>query len=559
MNALLWAIIVVIWLISGYKIYGRFIDQRLVEPDDHKQTPAHSKNDGVDYSPAKTSLLFGHHFSSIAGAGPIVGPLLGVMYFGWLAASLWIAIGSVFIGAVHDYLSLMVSVRNGGSSIADVAQLTLGKRSKTIFAVFLWLTLLLVIAIFGIVTAKTFVSQPEIVIPTFGLIFVAMVFGTLVYKRGVNIVVGTIVAIGMLALLLYIGNKFPVILPDKILGMSSAIFWFWVLMIYALFASILPVWFLLQPRDYLSTSMLFIGLGLGYLGLVLTRPVMNAPSFVSFTSAKGDPLWPMLMVIIACGAVSGFHSLVSGGTSSKQLDKERKGKIIGYGAMITEAVLAILVVTIAAGALIWDPSAVKSEFGYQYLMGAGGGPIVAFATGYGKFLSSIPGFTMVAGVFIGMLMLNAFVITTLDTSTRLARFLIGELFGFKGLGNRWTATIITILLAAYLGASGSYSQIWPVFGATNQLVAALALIVVSSYLVGIRKPRIYTVIPAIFMLVTTIAALIYQMVGFFGEQQYVLGVLSIILTLLALFIAYEARGILLFIQSEKIKRLTESH
>ncbi len=550
MNALIWAIIVLIWLFLGYKIYGRFIESRLVEPDDSKATPAHSKRDGVDFSPAKTPLLFGHHFSSIAGAGPIVGPLIGVMYFGWLAASVWIAVGSVLIGAVHDYLSLMISVRNGGNSIAEVAQLTLGKRSKNVFAIFLWLALVLVVAIFGIVTANTFVSQPQIVIPTFGLILVAMVFGYLVYRMEVNLIIGTLVAIGLLALLIWIGELTPVALPSSVLGMEPVTFWFWILMIYALFASILPVWFLLQPRDYLSTWLLFIGLGLGYLGLIIAHPSINAPPFVSFTSAKG-PLWPMLFVLIACGAVSGFHSLVSGGTSSKQLDTEKKGRLVGYGAMITEAVLAILVVCIAASTLVWDPSSAKSTFGYQYLMGAGGGPIIAFASGYGKMVSSIPGMTLVAGMFIGMLMLNAFVITTLDTSTRLARFLIGELTGFKGIGNRWIAAIITILFAAYLGASGSYKTIWPVFGATNQLVAALALIVISSYLVGVKKPRIYTVIPAIFMLVTTIADLIYQMIGFFESSEVFLGVLSVVLVVLAIFITFEARAVLLFVRAHK--------
>lgn len=557
MNSLLWALIILIWLFAGYRIYGRFIEKRLVGPREDRQTPAYSKRDGVDYSPAKTPLLFGHHFSSIAGAGPIIGPLIGVMYFGWLAASLWIAVGSVFIGAVHDYLSLMASVRNGGSSIADLAQLTLGKTSKTVFAVFLWLTLVLVVAIFGIVTAQTFVTQPQIVIPTFGLIVVAMVFGTLVYRRGANVIAGTAVSIFLLGLLIWLGDILPVALPDVVLGMSSTTFWFWTLMVYALFASVLPVWFLLQPRDYLSTWMLIIGLGLGYIGLVIAHPRINAPAFVSFVSSKGDPLWPMLFVIVACGAVSGFHSLVSGGTSSKQLVSEKKGLIVGYGAMIMEAVLAIMVVCIAAGSLIWDPGAAKSEFGYQYLMGAGGGPIVAFGTGYGRMISALPGMTLMAGMFIGMLMLNAFVITTLDTSTRLARFIIGELADNKGIGNRWIATLITIAAAGYMGASGSYKTIWPVFGATNQLVAALALIIISSYLIGVRKPRIYTVIPALFMLVTTIGALIYQMIGFFESGDLVLGILSIILTGLALFITYEARAVLLFIKAEKFKLIEE--
>lgn len=561
MNSLLWVTIIVSWLIIGYKIYGKFIERRLVEPDDTKPTPAHSNYDGVDYSPAKIPLLFGHHFSSIAGAGPIVGPFIGVMYFGWLASSLWIAFGSVFIGAVHDYLALMISVRSNGRSISETAQQTLGKLSRSIFATFLWLALVLVLAIFAVVAAQTFIARPGIVIPTFGLIIVAILFGYTIYRLKWPIPVGTVLALCLVALLLYVGEKVPVSLQnvvfikfigDSLFLLSAIDFWFCILMIYCLFASTIPVWILLQPRDYISSWLLYIGIGLGFLGLIVSHPHMDAPAVVSFSSKEG-PMWPMLFVLIACGAVSGFHSLVSGGTSSKQLDREKQGLTIGYGAMITEAMLAILVVAIAAGALVWDPSAVKSEFGYQYLMGAGGGPIVAFSRGFGRMLSSLPILTLVAGIYIGMLMLNAFVITTLDTATRLARFIFVESLGgkFKLFGNRYIVTVITVLAAVFLGTSGGYKTIWPVFGAANQLVAALALIVISAYLVGIRKPRIYTVIPALFMIATTLGALIYQMIGFIQQGNITLATLSILLVGLALFVIYEARAVLLFMKNGK--------
>lgn len=544
MNTLILAAILILWLFLGYKIYGSFIEKKVLEIDNTRQTPALELTDGIDYSPAKRPLLFGHHFSSIAGAGPILGPLLGVLYFGWLGALLWVAVGSIFLGAVHDYTSLMTSVRNKGTSLGDISEKTLGKRTKIIFSVFLWLSLALVIAVFAVVASKTLVSQPEIVIPTFGVVFLAMIFGWLIYRKGISIFAGTLVSLVCLFFLIYLGNLLPVELPSKILGLSSENFWFFILIIYSLFASSLPVWFLLQPRDYISTWILFLGLGLGYLGLIGFQPTLNAPAFVSFTS-RGGPLWPMLFVIIACGAISGFHSIVAGGTTSKQLPNEASGKLIGYGGMVTEAALAGLVIFIAAAALAWDPSGTESQFGFQYLMNSGD-PINAFATGYGRIVSSLPTITFLYGTFFGMVMLNAFVLTTLDTGTRLGRFIFSELLGKEArvFKNRWIASAIILVFAALMGATEGYKAIWPVFGASNQLVAALALIVVSSYLVAVRRPKKYTLYPAYFMLLTTLAALVYQGIRFFREESFLLASVSVLLIVLALVIVYEARSIL---------------
>jgi carbon starvation protein len=545
MNTLIFAFVLILWLYLGYRIYGNFIEKRVVQADKDRITPARELNDGIDYSPAKKIVLFGHHFSSIAGAGPILGPLLGVLYFGWLGALLWVAIGSVFLGAVHDYTSLMTSVQNKGKSLADISEKTLGRRTRVIFSLFLWFALALVIAVFAVVASRTLVSQPEIVIPTFGLVFIAMLFGWLITKQGLNIPVATVISILILFALIYIGQLYPVELPAQFLGMSVQNFWFYVLIIYSLFASSLPVWFLLRPRDYISTWILFIGLAIGYLGLIISHPSINAPAFVSFKS-KGGPLWPMLFVIIACGAISGFHSVVAGGTTAKQLPDETAGKLIGFGGMVTEAVLAGLVIFIAAAALIWDPSGAENPLGFQYLMTHVGDPIQAFAAGYGKLTSSIPGITLVIGSFFAMVMLNAFVLTTLDTGTRLGRFVFSELTGKKIqiFNNRWLASAIILIFAALLGATEGYKAIWPVFGASNQLVAALALVVVSSYLVGIKRPTKFTLYPAYFMLCTTLAALIFQGYNFFKAESYLLGVVSVILILLALIIVYDARSIL---------------
>lgn len=549
MNALILGVFILLWLFLGYKIYGSHIEKKIINPDDSNPTPAHALYDGVDYHPAKTSLLFGHHFSSIAGAGPIIGPLLGVLYFGWLGAILWVILGSVFIGAVHDYTSLMTSVRNKGRSIPDISEIVLGKRAKVIFSIFVWLALVLVISVFGTVTSQTFVSKPQIVVPTFGLIFLAVIFGWLVYKKNLNVFFGTLAAIATLGFLIYLGELFPVSLPPTIAGIPSHVFWFLILMLYCFLASTLPVWVLLQPRDYLSMWILFIGLVSGYIGLIFFHPVINAPPFVSFFGREG-PLWPMLFVLIACGAISGFHSLIAGGTTAKQLPKESKGKLIGFGGMLTEGALAGLVVLIASSGLIWDPSGAKSLLGFQYLMrsveqGGGGGPIVAFATGFGKFVSSIPFIPLTFGIFFGTLMLNAFVLTTLDTSTRLGRYIFDELVGGKGtiLSNKWFPTLITISFASIVALTESYKAIWPVFGASNQLVAGLALLTVSGYLVGIKKPSKYTLYPSIFMLLTTVSALLYQGYNFFKKGSFLLGVISLILVILALTIVYDARKI----------------
>jgi len=552
MSIIIFAGILIAWLLAGYAIYGRFIANKVIGIDNSRVTPAHELQDGIDYSPAKKPLLFGHHFSSIAGAGPILGPLLGVLYFGWLGALLWVALGSVFLGAVHDFTSLMTSVQNKGRSLADVSEKTLGRRTKIIFSIFIWFALSLVIAVFAVVASKTLVNQPEIVIPTFGLIFMAMIFGWLIYKKRINIVFCTAGALILLFFLILLGKAIPIELPPSVLGISAQTAWFFILIIYSFFASSLPVWFLLQPRDYISTWILFVGLGLGYIGLILSHPSIQAPAFVSFSS-RGGPLWPMLFVIIACGAISGFHSIVAGGTTAKQLPNENSGRLVGYGAMILEAALAGLVIFIAAGVLIWDPSRAANPLGFHYLIYKLDDPIQAFASGYGEIVSSLPAITPVLGAFFGMVMLNAFVLTTLDTSTRLGRLITSELLGKKIslFKNRWIASFFILVFASILGATGGYKAIWPVFGASNQLVAALALIVVTSYLVGIKKPKKYTLYPAYFMLLTTLAALVYQGYHFLKGSQFLLGSICVLLIFLAALIIYDARAILFNLKKKK--------
>mgnify|MGYP000014709530 CR=1 FL=1 len=541
MNSAVLAVLVIIWFAFAYNWYGKKMEDKLVVPNDDEPTPAVELNDGVDYYPAKPIILFGHHFSSIAGAGPILGPVAAVAAFGWGGTILWIMLGTVFIGAVHDYLSLMVSAKFKGNSIPEIAQEVIGRRARNLFSIFVLITLILIVAVFGFVAAKTLMSTPAVVIPTFGIIPVAMLFGYLVYRQNFSTTTGTIAALALLFFLIWLGYKVPVSLPLS--DQASFAVWFILLMLYGLTASVLPVWLLLQPRDYISTWVLIIGMAVGLIGTFITHPAINAPAFTSFTTAKG-PMWPMLFIIVACGAISGFHSLVGSGTTSKQLAKQSHGRLVGYGAMLVEGILATLALLTVSAGLFWKVPAGMEQYALFDVLKEGG-PIKAFGMGYGRLVEPLLG---VFGMLFGITMLKTFVMTTLDTTVRLGRFLAAELIGpsVPLLKNRLAGSIFIVVPAFYLGYTGTYNVIWPMFGASNQLVAALALLVVTAYLVGVKKPTKYTLYPAIFMIATTIGALIYQGYNFlFGKSpNYVLGITAVVLIILAVIVAGEAKKIL---------------
>ncbi|KPU26952.1 carbon starvation protein CstA [Caloranaerobacter sp. TR13] len=541
MNSALLIVIAIAWFWAAYKWYGTKVENKLVSPNDDLSTPALAKNDGVDFYPSKAMILFGHHFSSIAGAGPILGPIAAVAAFGWGGTILWIFLGTAFLGAVHDYLSLMISVRHEGKSIPEIAQTVIGKRARNLFSIFVLITLILVVAVFGFVAAKTLMSTPQVIIPTFGLIPVAMIFGYMVYKKNTPLTISTIVALASLFFLIWLGYKIPISLPFE--AHTSFAIWFILLMGYGLVASVLPVWMLLQPRDYISNWILIIGLALGLIGTLISHPTINAPAFTGLSSKSG-PIWPMLFIMVACGAISGFHSLVGSGTTSKQLAKESDGKLVGYGAMLVEGVLATLALLAVSAGLFWNAPAGMEQFGFFNIL-SDGGPIKAFGVGYGRLVEPLLG---VFGMLFGITMLKTFVMTTLDTTIRLGRFIASELIGPKvpAMKNRYVASLFIAIPAFYLGYTGTYSIIWPMFGASNQLVAALALLVITAYLVGVKKPTKYTLYPAIFMIITTCGALVYQ--GYhhlFGDKpNYVLGITSIVLLILAIVVAGEAKDIL---------------
>ena len=509
--------------IIGYIFYSRRLE-RLWGIDPSRETPAESKYDGTDYVPAKHWLvLFGHHFSSIAGAGPILGPVIATMLWGWVPTVLWLVLGSIFFGGVHDFSALVASLRTGGKSIADVCEVTMSRRAKMIFAAFIWLTLVLVISVFAAAAAKTLSTTPEVVIPTFGLVVVAIIVGVLLYKLKLSLPVVTLIGIAMLFGLIVMGYNYPINL-----GPNSFNIWLIVLFVYAYIASVLPVNILLQPRDYLAAFVLFFGLVAGYIGLFLTHPQIHAPAYISFSSSKGG-LWPMMFVIVACGAISGFHSLVSSGTTSKQLASERDARKIGYGAMITESILAVLATLSVAAGLYWSGG--PKGLVYPELM-KGGNWIKTFGTGYGQIVKPLFG---VFGLLIGVTMLKTFIMTTLDTATRIARYVGQELFG-EGLGlrlisSKYISTTIIILFAFYLSL-GAWQSIWPIFGASNQLVAALALFVASTFLISMGKNSLYTLIPAIIMLVTTVAAIISELSHFIPEGKVLLSAIGVALLVL---------------------------
>ena len=548
-------------VIVGYGIYGRYLETRVVKPDPEAKTPAYLKQDGLDYIPARTPLLWAHHFSNIAGAGPILGPLVAVAAFGWAPTLVWVVLGCVFCGAVHDYVVLSTSMRSGGVSIATVARNTLGQRAKTVLSIFLLLSLILLIAVFANTSAQTVAKQPELVIPTFGLIPLALLLGLSVYKFRMPLLPVSIgAAIGM-GLLIYLGFLVPVVWPEGLLGLSGMSFWMIMFFVYGLSASILPVGYMDQPRDYISTMILFLGMGLGLIALAVAHPPMQAPAFVGFNSPKEGPLWPMLFVLVACGAISGFHALVSGGTTAKQLANEKYQKAVGYGAMIAEGIVAVMCTLLIAAGLFWHATPGTDAYSYDlFAVMKAKTWIGAFGTAYGRVVHDAFGvFPFSVAAVFAMLMLNAFVLTTLDTAVRLGRYIVQE-----SAGERWSlfkdrniSSFAVVIPACILAFTNSWQAIWPIFGASNQLIAALALLVVTTYLSSSKVPTKLTIFPAIFILVTTIGALLYKIHEYLfrsAQKQYLLGATAIILTALAIVVVIETYRCL-----KNISRRTSTH
>jgi len=470
MNSLTLLLLGILLFLVAYATYGAYLAKHW-GIDNERKTPAHTCRDDIDYCPANAKVLLGHHFSSIAGAGPITGPIAAAI-FGWLPVYLWIVIGSIFVGGVHDWGSLFASIRHDGKSIGEIIRVNIGARGKMLFNIFAYLTLVLVVAAFTDICASTFAfdpAKPELLsgaragTASILFIFLAMAFGFFVYRKGANLTLSSIIGVALLFFSIWIGYQFPILKLTKFE-------WDVVLIVYIFAASTMPVWFLLQPRDYLCSFLLYAMLAGAVIGILIVRPAMAIPASVGFTIGEGvkaQYLFPMLFVTVACGAISGFHSLVGSGTSSKQLSTEKDTKLVGYGAMLIEGILAIIAL-ITVG----------------YVVGAKGTPAQIFAGGVSDFMSNF-GIPVSIGTVFVILAFSAFALTSLDTATRLGRYLFQEMTaradGKKSiLNNMYVATAITVGLSALLLSYG-YQKIWPIFGSANQLLAGLSLLAVSAW------------------------------------------------------------------------------
>ncbi|MCR5108558.1 MAG: carbon starvation protein A [Lachnospiraceae bacterium] len=560
MNGLLLFIISLVCLIVGYIFYGGWLCKKWGVGESKEETPAHTVDDGgVDYVPAKAAVLMGHHFSSIAGAGPITGPISAAgLGFGWLACVLWIVLGGIFFGGVHDMGALIASVRHGGKSIGEVISMNMSRRAKRLFITFAYLTLILVVAAFASIVASTFkatyddagvldkaasATNAQVAMVSLLFILIAIVFGFAVYRRNVPMSVATIIGVVAIVLIILIGLNFhPIYLSEKT--------WMWVVGIYIAIASVTPVWILLQPRDYLSSFLLYAMLAIAIVAVFVAHPSMDAlPVIQSAESTK--PVFPVLFTTIACGAISGFHSLVSSGTTSKQLDKETDAKPIAYGGMLLECVLAVA--TLIAVAYAYNFNAQNPD---APLTGA----TAIFGGGLAHMIDdAIPGTFKVLNILL-VLTYSAFCLTSLDTATRLARFMFQEFWidtdkgetaenvtGYKKfLCNPYVATIITVILGIVLGLNG-YQKIWALFGSANQLLAAIGLLAVAAWLSKAGKSNKMVVIPMAFMLCVTIASLLINTKDQFavisaGEADWgpwVQAIVGILLIVLAVVLAIE--------------------
>jgi len=528
-NAALIALIGIIFLIANYFLYGKFIEKK-VKPT-NKKTPAFINKDKTDFYPANKFFLFGHHFASIAGAGPIIGPILAVSYFGWLAVSLWIVLGTIFIGAVHDYLSLMISVRNKGKGIAQITSKALNKRSGKVFAIMIYLALILIVTVFSVSAADSIIAQPSLVIPIIAISVIAVILGLAVYKFKKNPLISSLIALVFVFFFMWVGYKIPVALPFSL--QIQKIFWITILMGYGAIASLIPVWVFLQPRDYLSAIQLILFLVLGFASIFIVQPDINIPLII-----KGNlPMWPILFITVACGAISGFHSLVASGTTSKQLASEKQGRFIAYGGMIGEGLLAFLVLLFVAS-LAWDTGPLN------FLGSLEQGWVMAFGNGIGNVVGSLNisflGFAIAS--LIGVFMVNQFILTSLDTSTRLSRLVVAGTFKKKIFQKKWFGVLITIIPAYILAITNSYANIWRLFGSSNQLIAAIALITISAYFVEHKKHIKFLIIPTVFMMVTSVGALFYGLfnkAGYIFTGNWLLAIISLILIVLAVIVSYE--------------------
>lgn len=539
MNSVVLALVGIAMMILGYFLYSRFLARRIYKLQESFVTPAHELRDEVDYVPTNKFILWGHHFTSVAGAAPIVGPAIAVIW-GWLPAFLWVTLGTVFFAGAHDFGALWASARHKGKSIGSLSGQYIGSRGRNLFLVIIFLVLLMVNAAFAVVIAGLLTSTPTAVIPAWGAIVVALLIGQAIYRYKWNLPAVSIVGVVALYALILIGDQVPVVLPETILGLSANSFWIVVLFVYAGIASVLPVWMLLQPRDYINGLQLFIALGILYGAVLISAPTIVAPAFNEAVPEGTPSLVPLLFVTIACGAISGFHGIVSSGTSSKQLDKETDARFVGYFGSIGEGLLAL-------GAIIATTAGVRTIAEWEEIYTAfGKGGVGAFVQGGGAIVNS--GLGIPAGLSATILATTAilFAATTMDTGVRLQRFVVEEAAGIMDVKlNKLVSTLIVLVVAMGLtfgaGADGSGGMlIWPLFGTSNQLLAGLTLSIIAVILLRKGRPVTPVLVPLLFVLVMTVYALIVQMGQFYAAGNWLLLVLDVIILIAAVWVMFES-------------------
>ena len=531
---------------AGYLFYSRFIADRIYRLDPNYRTPAHEYEDGMDFVPTNRYVLWGHHFTSVAGAAPIVGPAIAVIW-GWLPAFIWVVFGTIFFAGVHDSGALWASVRNRAKSVGALTGEVVGRRARTVFMIVIFLVLLMVNAVFGVVIAKLLINNPGAVVPVWGAIAVALVIGQLIYRRIIGLGVVSVVGVIALYSLIYVGPKVPIALPEQVMGLSASASWILLLFAYAAIASLLPVWMLLQPRDYINGLQLFVGLILLYGAVLIGNPTVVAPMINDNVPAGTPSLLPLLFVTIACGAISGFHGLVASGTSSKQLNKETDARFVGYFGAVGEGSLALaaIIAATAGFATLADWEAVYTAFGK--------GSLTAFVDGGATILAGGTGMDVGVAATLLTVMAALFAGTTMDTGLRLQRYIFqewGEIYHQKWLTRPLPATLLAVascLLLAF-GAGGADGSggllIWPLFGTTNQLLAGLTLLVITIMLVRRGRPAIYTLAPLVFLLVMTLFALLIQLKSFYDKQDWFLLGLDVVVLVAALLVTLECAAAL---------------
>jgi len=557
MNSAVIILIAAAIYVGLYFSYGKALQNKVVRADPNRPTPAHKLYDGVDYVPANPVVLYGHHFASIAGAGPIVGPAVA-MAWGWLPGLLWVWFGNVFIGAVHDYLALMSSVRYDGKSVQWIAGKLMSKRTSMAFELYVWFSLVLVVAAFGAVISGIFVSTPGAATASWLFMLVAVILGLLLYKWQIDFKLGTLIGIALLIGAIYIGFKYPI--------HASTHTWLIALGIYVIIASSLPVWILLQPRDYLNAYILWFGLILGGLAFIIVGikgvGTFTAPAFTSWSAhvvgGKPSPFWPTIPLVIACGALSGFHSIVGSGTTSKQLDNELHGLMVGYGGMFTEGFLSTLVISSIAvyGFQVFQKLNIPvtyDNWGSQYAIQVVHHKLKVgiFAKSYALGVHNAFGVSAEGAALFASLWVAAFALTTLDTATRLGRFAWQEIMEMVNapevLKNKWVASIILVFFGIYMAWGGNWLIIWPAFSGMNQMLASIALMTASLWVAKVQNPegawKWAVIIPALFLWITVTAALVWFLVvikpGFWVSLITVIGLLLNIMLVIDWYAAWK--------------------